>query len=472
MERIAMTHTRETDEDLLSFNQEHKLFLESLSPQRPVSQLWWTFEAFGALDVDALEQAMREVVERHTALRTIFPSSGPRRRTLRADERLFEMQREDASTLVADDGGALVHERVRQMARRPFDLEKGPLVRLCVLRMHETRYFVLLVIHHIAVDGWSMAILWSELAQIYRSRVTALPLTLPSTVPYEKFARWQRQHFNGEVLEEHTRYWKQQLTGSVSLALPTDFPRPRVRQCEGRTFFLAIDAEEVSELRGFCRKHQCTLFTLLLTAVNAAVHVWTGATDVRVASPIANRSSAEFENTIGYFMNAIVLRTRVHPGTKWHELLDSVGNTVLDGLHYGGFPFTRLLPDLAYETAPGFPAVAQIVFGLQSQPTTPIRLDGLTIVPNWIDIGVARADLTVVAFPREDRLELLFEYDMNLFERRSIEIFAGHFFEALRAIASKPDESVDGYASARRIGSHSRDNAARQHVAATWTERA
>jgi hypothetical protein len=424
---------------LLSLNQENRLALEGL--EHPVSHLWSFIEVLGQLDREALKRAVHHVVDRHTALRTIFPGSCGNRSAIMTIGETVDFVSENLDP--AELGEERVYARARHWVRQPLDIQNGPLVRLAVFGIAEDRYFVLLIVHHIAADGWSMGIFWDEVGLAYRSHVQGTPLSLPPVVPYEAFARWQRQYLSDRVREQHEQYWCAQLNNAASLPVPADFRRGDVRSFEGETYSLKVEFSESHALSAFCRRERCTLFVLLLGALNVAVRQWTGASDICVLSPIANRPHPIFEKVIGYFANSLIIRYCSALRMTTRELLRDIGNVFFDGLDHAALPLTHVLRRVNYVGEPGVPPLAQIVLSLQNYPSNPVTVDKLTVIKHRLDVGISAADVAILAFAQHGGLDLLIEYDTTLFKRQTIELFAVGYVEILRAMMRDPSAPIE-----------------------------
>ncbi|HEX9924488.1 MAG TPA: condensation domain-containing protein, partial [Anaerolineae bacterium] len=333
----------------LSFAQQRLWFLDQLAPERPTYNLPNAFHLIGPLNVEALAQSLSEIVRRHEALRTTFEVKdgqpvqiiGPAPQSNEAwpislvdCRHLPETEREDeARRLAAEE------------ARQPFKLAQGPLLRVTLLQLGQTNSILLLTIHHIISDGWSMAIFTRELAGLYEAYTVGQHPALPDpSIQYVDFARWQRQWLQGSRLETQLAYWKQQLGGRLPiLQLSGDHPRPANQSFRGARHSLTLPTALVDALRQISRQHDSTLFMTLLAAFNILLYRYSGQEDLIVGSPIANRNRSEIENLIGFFVNTLALRTDLSGNPTFLELLARVRQMSLEAYAHQDLPFERLV---------------------------------------------------------------------------------------------------------------------------------
>jgi hypothetical protein len=292
----------------LSFAQERLWFLDQFEPQSPVYNIPCIERINGVLNRNALEQALNEVVVRHESLHTIFRSVDgiPMQEAVPHPKLVLKVIE------LSDDDGSEDHVRrlLRTEARRPFDLASDLPIRAILVRRNEEEHWLLLVMHHIASDGWSMGVLLREIGELYQSACNGEPAQLPElSIQYADFAHWQRQWLRGEVLERQVSYWKKRLDGAPRvLALPTDRPRPAQQTLSGARETLFFSESMTESLRGLARREGSSPFMVVLAALQVLLHRYTGELDVSVGTAIANRTRVELEPLIGFFANTLVLR--------------------------------------------------------------------------------------------------------------------------------------------------------------------
>ena len=331
----------------LSFAQERLWFLDQLEPGSTVYNIPRAFRLTGRLDSAALERSLNEIMRRHEALRTTFKSVDGTPRQVVAAQLTLPLPVIDLSDRSASDRENEVHRFTAEVARRPFDLSRGPLVRTTLLRLGQEEHILLLNMHHIVSDGWSMAILFRELADLYEAYTNGKPSPLAELpIQYVDYAVWQRNWLKGEVLETQLSYWKKQLENISTLNLPTDRPRPAVQTFHGARESLVLSTDLTQALKATSRKEGATLFMTLLAAFQILLHRLTGQEDIAVGSPIAGRNRSEIEGLIGFFINTLVLRTDLSGNPTFTELLARVRRDCLEAYAHQDVPFEKLLEEL------------------------------------------------------------------------------------------------------------------------------
>ncbi len=382
----------------LSFAQERLWFLQLLAPASPVYNMMGAVRLAGRLDAGALAAALSEILRRHEALRTTFRATAtgavqeihpwaPLPRTVVDLSALPEAVRPGEARRIAEAEGA-----------RPFDLERGPLLRALLLRLADEDHVALWGTHHIAADGWSLsAVFVPELTRLYTAFVQGLPSPLPEPpVQYADYAVWQRDWLRGEVLAEQLGYWRRQLAGLAPLELPADRPRPPAPSGRGGSRPWELAAGSVERLGRLARAGDATLFMGLFAAFAAVLHRETGQTGLPVGMPVASRSRAEIEGLIGFFVNTLVLRGDLAGDPDLPELLARSRETVLGALSHQDIPFERLVDELGLPRNPHRPPLLRVTFQLQTAPADGyLELPGLTLQPFETAVETAKFDLVV-----------------------------------------------------------------------------
>jgi hypothetical protein len=334
---------------------------------------------------------------------------------------------------------AKARELAGKEARRPFDLSTGPVLRTSLLRLSDEEHILLLTMHHIVSDGWSLGIMIREVVTLYNAFAHGMPSPLPELpVQYADFAVWQREWLQGEVLEEQLCYWKQQLAGAAPLQLPLDFGRPSLAAFRGGHKSLTISEESTRRLRELGRQESVTLFMTLLAAFQTLLYRYTGQTDISVGSPIANRNRAEIEGLIGFFVNTLVLRTRLNGERSFRELLREVREITLRAYDYQDVPFERLVEELQPERSLSHTPLFDVMFVLQNAPLESKELADIQIKPFDFEEKTAKFDLTLSMFEAGDRIGGSLEYNADLFKQSTIERMVNHFSRLLVAIVENP----------------------------------
>ena len=432
------------DGDLpLSFAQERLWFLDQYEPGTTVYNIPSALRLRGSFNIGALEQSLNEIIRRHESLRTTFsmidgeavqviaPSLGVSVPVI--DLRDHPEEREEEA-----------RELAREEACQPFDLARGPLFRSQLLRLGEDDHVLLLTMHHIVSDGWSMGVLHRELSMLYRAFVNGQPSPLEDLpIQYADFAVWQREWLQGEVLDRQLSYWKTQLEGIPAvLNLPMDHPRPGVQSYRGGRQSIELSRELAQELKQLSRKEGVTLFMTLLAAFQTLLYRYTGQEDIVVGSPIANRNRSEIEGLIGFFVNTLALRTKFDGDPTFKELLARVRQTTLGAYENQDLPFEKLVEGLKPERNLSYSPLFQVMFVLQNAPSTSLVFEGLNVSPVAIGVETAKFDLTLSISETEEGLRGSLHYNTDLFDDATISRMSAHWQTLLKALVAEPEQHI------------------------------
>ncbi|WP_437630406.1 non-ribosomal peptide synthase/polyketide synthase [Sorangium sp. So ce854] len=447
----------------LSFAQQRLWFLAQLAPDSAFYNVAGAVRVEGPLDGAALEESFQEIVRRHEALRTTFAAvdGAPRQVIAPPDARArLPFERVDLRALPAPDRDAAVRRRAAEEARRPFDLARGPLARATLLQLADAEHVLLLTMHHIVSDGWSVGVLLRELSALYdalrRGGSGERPSPLPALeVQYADFALWQRRWLTEELLEAQLGYWRRQLGGAdgaasaasprgpvPALELPTDRPRPAAQTFRGAAQAVRLPADLSARLRALCRREGVTPFMALLAAFQLLLHRYSGQTDFAVGSPVAGRTQPEIEGLIGFFVNTLVLRADLSGDPTFLELLTRVREVTLGAYEHQDVPFERLVDALRPERDLGRSPLFQVMLVLQNAPAQPIAIPGLTLTPIEIDSATAKFDLALSLTDTEEGFQGTLEYSTDLFEARAAARMPGHLEALLEAVVQAPERPV------------------------------
>ncbi|HLM55240.1 MAG TPA: amino acid adenylation domain-containing protein [Pyrinomonadaceae bacterium] len=428
----------------LSFAQQRLWFIHKLEPSGSAYNMPVAVRLVGRLNVAALERTLGEIVSRHESLRTSFGMSDGQPVQIIAPPAELCLPVSDLSHL--PEGGRMAEARSRasEDARRPFDLERGPLYRLNLLRLGDEDHVLLFTMHHIVSDGWSMGVLVREVAELYSAFAEGEPSPLAELpIQYADFAHWQRTHLAGEVLETHWQYWKRQLGGTLPvLELPTDRPRPAVQSFRGASLTLDLPAALAERLNALARREGATLFMLLLAAFKATLHRYTGQEDIVVGSPIANRNRIETEGLIGFFVNTLALRTDLSGSPSLRELLRRVRTVALEAYAHQDMPFEQLVEQLQPDRSMNRHPLFQVMFQLGNAPMGDASLPGLTLQAVETERTTTQFDLSIDIAEGEDGLLAVAEYSTDLFDAPTVGRMLGHFRNVLERVAEDPEESI------------------------------
>ena len=427
----------------LSFAQQRLWFLSQLAPDNPFYNMTAAIRLSGRLDGTALERALNEVLSRHEALRTNFVVVNRQARQVIAEAHPVELPVLDLSGLSEAEREAEVERRADAEAARPFDLTRDRLLRLNLLRLSDHEHVLLITLHHIIGDGWSVGVLISEVVALYGAFSSGFDSLLPELpIQYADYAEWQRQWLQGGVLEEQLLYWKRKLEDIPRMMLPTDRPRPLVQTFRGAVHSISLTAELTAALNALSRRAGATLFMTLLAAFKVQLHRYTGQSDVVVGTHIANRHRVEVKDLIGFFVNTLVFRTNVFPEMTFTELLRHVRDDALGAYAHQDLPFERLVEELQPERDLSRQPLFQIAFVFQNAPRPEMELPGLKLSLLDIHNHTAKFDLGLELWESSDGLKARFEYDTDLFDPETIARMAEHFHVLLDAIVANPEQRI------------------------------
>ncbi|HEV2961541.1 MAG TPA: amino acid adenylation domain-containing protein, partial [Candidatus Angelobacter sp.] len=443
-DRITASRRKSYAQLPLSFAQQRLWLLDQLEPGSPFYNLPYPVRLRGKLDDAALQASLNWVVERHESLRTTFHEENGKPVQKISLKLVLSISIIDLSHWAGAKQKEETQRLVGEEARTPFDLQHGPLLRARLLRLAEQDHLLLLTMHHIISDGWSLDIFVKEVAAFYQASLTGkLPTLEPLPIQYADYAIWQREQFHGDVLEQGLQYWRQKLAGPISpLQLPTDYPRPRIQRYRGAQCHLAVEKELGKKLLPLARSEDITLFMFLLAAYQLLLHRYSGQEDVVVGSPIANRTPPEIEGLIGYFANTLALRTDMSGDPTVRELLWRVREVALDAYAHQDVPFEKVLEELQPPRDPSRQPLFQTVFALQNLPPADYTLHNLKIAPFDVNTGTSKFDLTLIAQQNNAGLEFTLEYNTDLFSSSTANRLLSHFTNVMRAMVEDPGRRI------------------------------
>ncbi len=428
----------------LSFSQRQLWFLDQLEPGNPFYNVPCAVRLQGQLDVALLEQALNQLIARHEMLRTTFAHvDGEPRQVIHARMPL-RLQVTDLRGLSADQCEQQVQASLTREAKAPFDLARGPLLRATVLRVADDQYLWLYSVHHIIADGWSMGVILHEVASLYTALVHGEAAGLPPLpVHYADYALWQRQRLDGEVLDAQLDFWRDALADAPALStVPTDRPRPRVQRYVGATFSCSLENATLRELNGLAQQTQGTLFNVLMAALAVLLSRHAGQRDLCIGTPFANRGRPEIEPLIGHFVNTLVIRHRIEPGQTFAELLRQLRGQMLEVHAHQDVPFDRVVEAVNPLRDTGHSPLFQVMMVLQNTPGAAVSMPGLSLAPHGTSSATAKFDLAFEWCERGGRLELLVEYNTDLFDATTIERLSRHYRRLLERIAEDAKQPI------------------------------
>ncbi len=424
----------------LSFAQQRLWFIDRVQPGSPLYNIAAALRVEGPLEAAVLARCLGEIVRRHEALRTVFAAPQGKPMQVIQPAEPFGLPVVDLSGLPETARETLTLALAGEEAARPFDLERGLLLRGLLLRLAESDHAVVLTLHHIASDGWSMGILVREVAALYPAFAAGRPSPLPELpVQYADFSVWQRSWLHGEVLEQEIAFWRQQLAGLPPLLeLPTDRPRPAVQSFHGATRPVRLPAELTRHMEALGRREGATLFMVLLAAFQALLARTSGQDDFAVGSPVAGRNRVETEGLIGFFVNTLVLRGNLAGAPTFRELLGRVREIALAAWLHQDVPFERLVEELAPERDRSRPPIFQVVLALQNASSDRLALPGLAVEVVPLSTGTAKFELSVVFDEAAEGLSGLIEYSRDLFDAPTVGRLAGQLVRLLAEVVADP----------------------------------
>ncbi|TSC19086.1 condensation domain-containing protein, partial [Corallococcus sp. Z5C101001] len=418
--------------------------LDQLTPGDASYNIPTALRLTGHVDVEALRRAFEALVARHESLRTTFREhEGQIIQHVHMPD-AWTLPLLDLSTLPEAERDAEAQRRITEDARQPFQLATGPLLRTALVRLGSEEHLLLVTMHHIVSDGWSMGVLVRELVAFYEAFTQGLAPTLaPLPIQYADFAARQRQWLQGETLEAQLAYWRQQLAGAPSaLELPTDLPRPAIQTHEGAALSVRIPRSTSEALKALAGREGATPFMVLLAAFQVLLSRYSAQDDISVGTPIAGRTQAETEGLIGFFVNTLVLRSRVEPEAKFRDLLAQVRGTTLAAYEHQHLPFEKLVEVLQPVRDPSRSPLFQVMFALQNAPTEALRIPGLTFQQVAAEAHSAKFDLTLTLQDSPEGFVGGLGYSTALFKHGTVERMASHLLTLLEAVATQPRLSL------------------------------
>ena len=426
----------------LSFSQERQWFLDRLEPGSPAYNLPLAVVLTGPLDTAALERALSEILRRHESLRTSFAERDGVPVQVVAPPTPVELPATDISHLRPAEREAELRRLAAVEGHHPFDLERGPMLRAALVRTGRDEHALLVTIHHIAGDGWSLGLLLSELSTLYGAFAAGRPSPLPELpIQYADYASWQRSWMSGAVLESHLAYWRERLAGVPVLQLPTDRPRPAVQTFRGQRHTLTLGPEAKARLKERAQHQRATLFMTLLAVWEALLGRWSGQPDFSVGTFIANRTRAEAEGLIGFFVNNLALYADLADGPSLSALVERVRTVTLEAYAHQDLPFERLIESLKPERDLSRTPIFQAMLVFQNW-TSEADFPGLSCRLLGKDGERSNFDVTLWASEAQGGLRLSFEHNRDLFDAVTIDRMAGHYERLLDQLVADPERRL------------------------------
>lgn len=428
----------------LSFAQQRLWFLDQFDPDSAVYNIALPVRFAAQIDVAMLQGALNDLIARHETLRTTFDTVADEPVQVIAPLLQIKMPVHDLRNMT-EEARKLKSQRLTSLqTRKPFDLKNGPVLRAELMRLRTNDNLLLITIHHIAADGWSMDIIARELVALYEARYNRRSPSLPDLpIQYADFASWQRRYLSGPVLQRDVTYWKNKLEGVPPLLeLPTDRPRPARQTFTGGLHTFAMPLSLLKSVKSFSEQQQVTLFTTLLSAFYVLLYRYTGRGDLVVGSPIANRVRPEFEGLIGFITNTLVLRTELSANATFRALVSEVRDVTMAAVAHQAIPFERLVEELQPERNLSYNPLFQVMLAFQNFGR-PMDISGMLddAMPT-LSAGVAKFDLTMFLSETASDLQAGIEYNSDLFDLSTVVRLAGHYSALITEAMKEPDRPI------------------------------
>jgi amino acid adenylation domain-containing protein len=428
----------------LSYAQQRLWFLDQLVPGNPFYNIDAAVPINAALNLDVLQQSLNTIVNRHEALRTTFVENAGYPTQVIAPSLSIPLPVVDLRYMPAEERSEKAKQLAMEEAQKPFDLVQGPLFRTTLLKLNTNEYLLLLSMHHIVGDGWSLGLFGQELKEAYTAYTVGQEPNFPELpIQYTDFAEWQRQWLSGDVLDEQLAYWKKQLVDLPVLQLPTDRPRPPIPKFQGAFQTIAIPKSLSESLKRFCKQEGVTLFMLTLATFEVLLARYSNQDDIVIGSPIANRNHAEIEKLIGFFVNSLVMRTDLSGNPTFRQALTRVKEVALGAYAHQDLPFERLVEELQPERDLSRNPLFQVIFQLFNAPT----VQTATTTPessNMMEIqrGTSKFDLRFDLWETPNGLRGQLEYSVELFNADTMKRLARHYQNLLQSIVENADQCI------------------------------
>lgn len=441
----AIPRRRQLNNCPLSYDQERLWSLNQSAEGNPAYVIYTASRLEGQLDLAVLERAVNEIVRRHEILRATFDVIDGNPVMAIAPQLQLSLAVEDLALLPASERLQEAMRRVNRASGKPFDLARGPLVRVGLLRLDERDHVLYINLHHTITDRWSAALVEEELAVIYDAFSKGEPSPLAEMpIQFPDFAAWQRQWLQGETLDAQAAYWRQQLAGApLVLHLPTDHPRPPVQQFRGAREHILIPNSLLAALKSLSQREGATMFMTMLAAYNLLLYRCAQQNDILVGLTVSNRERPETVGMLGYLLNMVVLRTRLDDGLSFRQLLRQVRGIVIGAFAHQDMPLGLLIKQLTPPPDPSRSPIFQVSYIYLDFPELgAMNQVGLRTTALNPDNGSSRFDLTLALTEKSAGLYTLFEYNTDLFEAATIRRMLERLFAILEAVASDADRRL------------------------------
>jgi amino acid adenylation domain-containing protein len=427
----------------LSYTQQRLWFIDRMAPGGSAYNIPASVRVHGPLDLAILNRVLQGIVSRHESLRTHIEVAEGEPRQLIQDKGVVLLAIVEVSPKEDEDLETAARRLAREEIQKPFDLQRGPLIRACLFKLAEQDHVLVVTMHHIISDGWSLGILVREVSQLYKAFSAGNESPLPELpIQYADYSIWHRQWVSGQVLDEQLNYWKKQLAGVSALDLPTDFPRPLLQSQRGDSIDFSLPSDLTVKLKQLCLQHGTTLYITLLAAFQTLMSRYSRQQDVATGSPIAGRRRTETEALIGFFVNTLVIRTDLSGAPSFVALLQRVKKSTLEAYAHQDVPFEKLVEVISPERDLSRPPLFQAMFALQNAPYSTLELGSATLQRFDVRTVAAQFDLTVAMAEMAEGMQCSIEYCTDLFEASTIIRWMEQFKVLLQGIVAGPEQSI------------------------------
>jgi NRPS condensation-like uncharacterized protein len=428
----------------LSFAQQRLWFLHQLDADDPSYNVPYAVGLTGHLDTAVLKRTLNEITRRHEVLRTSFPATEGKPLQVISPAQDMSLPLVDLREMSATATEPEVERLIAGDARRPFDLESGPLMRATVLKLKEEEYILLFTMHHIISDGWSMTILVQEVMSLYKSFSDGAESTLPELpLQYADFAHWQRRWLEGVELESQLEYWKKQLKGiPARLELSPDRQRPKAQTHRGDQQNFVLSGQITKDLKALSQREGVTLFMTLLAAFQTLLHLSTGQEDIAIGTPVAGRNQMETEHLIGFFINTLVLRTDLSGNPSFRDLLQRIRELTLSAYVNQDIPFEKIVEEIRPHRSMSYTPLFQVLFALHNVPASTLEISGLTLRKLSSNNKTTKFELALYMEEVEGEIFSSFQYSADLFEASTISRMEQQFCILLASIIEDPQRRL------------------------------
>ena len=434
----AIVPTESTSNIPLSYAQERLWFIDKFQGSLAY-HIPGVLQINGKIDVDILTKAIKALVVRHEALRTVI-----REHDGEGFQHILDVDNFEVATIASAEFTIDIDQFIERETQKPFDLSQDYMLRATIVKQSETSHILILILHHIAADGWSIPIFVNELEHAYEQVLTSGKVSLqPLSVQYADYSIWQRNYLSGEILDKKLSYWTHQLQDVTPLALPINYVRPAIQTTEGETYIFEVDKELTSKLNNISKTHGTTFFMTLLSIYKVLLHRYSGQSDIAIGTPIANRSQLEISGLIGFFINTIVIRSQVSNDMSFAELLQEVKQTSLEAFTHQDVPFEKIVDHVVSDRDQSRSPIFQTMFVLQNnEEVTGISLGESEITLLETNTTTSKFDISMTIRESETGMSIAIEYATALFKQETIARLALHFKELVKAICENVQQPI------------------------------